>query len=71
MLAWRGRERPESITMPNQPRLPVLDFSRIGPALGSRFPDVRLPDQTGRTVDLHAERAGRRALVAVYRSAGW
>lgn len=59
------------LTMPNDPQLPVLDFSRIGPAVGSRFPDVRLPDQTGRTVDLHAERAGRRALVVVYRSAGW
>jgi peroxiredoxin len=57
--------------MPRDPQLPVLDFSRIGPAAGSRFPDVRLPDQTGRTVDLHAQRAGRRALVVVYRSAGW
>jgi peroxiredoxin len=57
--------------MPKDPQLPVLDFSRIGPAVGSRFPDVRLPDQTGRIVDLHAERGGRRALVVVYRSAGW
>jgi peroxiredoxin len=53
------------------PQLPVLDFGRIGPAVGSRFPDVRLPDQTGRVVDLHAQRRGRRALVVVYRSARW
>jgi hypothetical protein len=51
--------------------LPVLDFARIGPPVGSRFPDLRLPDQTGRIIDLDAERAGRRALVVVYRSARW
>jgi len=49
----------------------VLDFSRIGPAVGRRFPDVTLPDQHGRTVDLHAERAGRHALVVFHRSASW
>ncbi len=53
------------------PQLPVLDFSHIGPAVGSHFPDVRLPDQTGRLIDLHTERRGRRALVVVYRSARW
>jgi peroxiredoxin len=57
--------------MSTTPTLPVLDFSSIGPRIGSRFPDVRLPDQTGRLVDLHAERAGRRALVVIYRSASW
>jgi hypothetical protein len=51
--------------------LPVLDFSTIGPRVGTRFPDVQLSDQTARLVDLHAERAGRRALVVVYRSARW
>ena len=53
------------------PQLPVLDFSTIGPSLGSRFPDVRLPYQTGRVLDLHAERGNRRALVVLYRSARW
>ncbi|MBV8715114.1 MAG: hypothetical protein JO020_25115 [Chloroflexi bacterium] len=53
------------------PQLPSVDFSRIGPAVGARFPDVRLPDQTGRLVDLHTERGARRALVVVYRSARW
>jgi peroxiredoxin len=53
------------------PGLPALDFDRIGPQVGSRFPDLRLADQTGRLIDLHAERAGRRALVVVYRSAAW
>ena len=51
--------------------LPSLDFDRIGPGLESRFPDIRLPDQTGRIVDLHTERADRPALVVFYRSARW
>lgn len=52
-------------------QLPVLDFDRTGPVVGSHFPDVHLPDQTGRVVDLDAERRGRWALVVVYRSARW
>ena len=51
--------------------MPTLDFTTIGPAVGERFPDVRLPDQTGQIVDLHAARAGRRALVVFHRSARW
>ncbi len=50
---------------------PELDFSKIGPAVGQRFPEVELPDQHGNRVDLHTMRAGRRALIVVYRSAGW
>jgi hypothetical protein len=53
------------------PQLPVVDFSHIGPSVGSPFPDVRLADQTGRVVDLHTERGDRRALVVVNRSARW
>jgi len=53
------------------PSLPVIDFDTIGPAVGTRFPDVRLPDQRGQTVDLHAARAGRSALIVFYRSADW
>lgn len=49
----------------------VLDFAAIGPRTGERFPDVRLPDQSGRDVDLHAARAGRRAVVVFHRSAKW
>ena len=43
----------------------------IGPRVGDRFPDLRLLDQRGQVVDLHAARAGRRALVVFYRSADW
>ena len=57
--------------MSTQARFPTIDFSAIGPPVGARFPDVRLPDQRGQTVDLHAARQGRRALVVFYRSARW
>ena len=53
------------------PSLPVLDFTKIGPALGQRFPDLVLPDQHGQPIDLHAARRGWRALVVFYRSASW
>jgi peroxiredoxin len=48
---------------------PFVDVANIGPRIGELFPDVRLPDQSGRIVDLHAERARRRALVIFYRDA--
>lgn len=47
------------------------DLSRKGPAIGTPFPDVTLPDQTGAPVRLHEARAGRGALVVFYRSARW
>jgi peroxiredoxin len=51
--------------------MPELDFSQIGPNVGEQFPDVRLPDQRGEIVDIHAARAGGPALVVFYRSARW
>ena len=53
------------------PTMPTVDFSRVGPAVGERFPDIRLPDQHGQMVHLHAARSGRPALVLFYRSARW
>jgi peroxiredoxin len=57
--------------MTTTPQLPALDFGHIGPQVGSRFPEVSLPDQSGSVVDLHAVRADRPALVVFYRSARW
>ena len=54
-----------------QPVFPSIDFTRVGPAVGGRFPDVVLPDQRGQMVDLHAARGDRRALVVFDRSAKW
>jgi peroxiredoxin len=52
-------------------RMPPRDFDGIGPVEGGRFPDLRLPDQTGTMIDLHNARGGRPALVVFYRSAEW
>jgi len=54
-----------------RPQLPVLDFDKIGPQVGARFPDVTLADQSGEPVNLHAHRNGRKGLVVFHRSAGW
>jgi hypothetical protein len=44
--------------------LPPRDFGKIGPNEGEHVPDVVLPDQTGRVVDLHAARPqGHRGLL--------
>lgn len=53
------------------PKPPTLDAEAIGPPRGERLPDVILPDQDGRLVDLHAVRDGQRALVLFIRSADW
>ncbi len=55
----------------NLPQSPAIDFTRVGPPIGARFPDLHLPDQSGTTVDLHAARGGRRALIVFHRSARW
>jgi peroxiredoxin len=49
----------------------VDEFDLIGPQVGELFPDIRLPDQSGQEIDLHANRGGRRAVVVFYRSADW
>ena len=53
------------------PSLPYVDFGQVGPQVGERFPNLVLPDQHGRQVDLHAARGNRRAMIVFYRSAGW
>lgn len=49
----------------------VRDYRDTGPRVGEPFPDIRLPDQHGSVVDLHAARGKRRAIVVFYRSARW
>lgn len=51
--------------------LPEVDFSEVGPAVGERFPNLVLPDQKSRQIDLHRDRSGRPALVVFHRSADW
>ncbi len=49
----------------------TIVFDELGPAAGERFPDIVLPGAGGTAVDLHADRAGRPALVVFHRSARW
>jgi hypothetical protein len=49
----------------------TFDPSQLGPAVGTRFPDIALPDQSGTPLDLHAYREGRPTLFVVHRSALW
>lgn len=51
--------------------MPEIDFERVGPAVGTKMPGLRLRDQSGRLIDLHGYIAGRKALVVFYRSAKW
>jgi hypothetical protein len=46
-------------------------FAELGPAAGERFPDMVLTGLDGTPVNLHADRAGRPALVVFHRSARW
>ncbi len=68
-------EDAEGFNMPLPPdtanrRIPLGDFP-TGPAVGARLPDIVATDQTGETIDLHTDRAGRPAVVVFYRSAVW
>ncbi len=42
-----------------------------GPEIGERLPNFELMDQSGRRVDLHADRGDSRAAVVFFRSAVW
>ena len=67
----RGNEAAISTDAEAWRLMPEIDFSKVGPQRGEPFPDLVLPDQHGRTVDLHEHRAGRRALILFERSLGW
>lgn len=68
-------EDAEGFNMPLPPdsanrRIPLGDFP-TGPDIGSPLPEIVAADQSGRTVDVHADRAGQPAVVMFYRSAVW
>ena len=68
-------EDAEGFIMPLPPatgprRIPVGDFP-TGPEVGTRLPDVVALDQNGKSVDLHADRDGRPAVLVFTRSAVW
>lgn len=68
-------EDAEGFNMPLPPgsanrRIPLGDYP-TGPEVGLPLPDIVATDQSGRRVDVHADRAGRPAVVVFYRSAVW
>jgi len=48
-----------------------VDVSTLGPQVGERVPDFKLPDQTGRVRDLQSIMGPRGAMIVFYRSADW
>lgn len=68
-------EDAEGFNMPEPPgngsrRIPFGEFP-TGPEIGTRLPDIVATDQSGRQVDVHADRAGQPAVVVFSRSAVW
>ena len=53
-----------------QRRMPEEGFAS-GPEVGDPLPGFVLNDQTGRPVDLHADRGETKAAVVFFRSAVW
>lgn len=65
----------EGYAMPLPPdsgprRIPLGEFP-TGPEVGTRLPDIVATDQSGREVDVHADRGDGPAVVVFYRSAVW
>ena len=64
-----GFDAPEPLGHPG--RLGLPDGHPTGPEIGDRLPGFELPDQHGRMIDFHRDRAGAKAVVVFYRSAVW
>jgi len=48
-----------------------IDVSKLGPQIGERVPDFRLPDQTGRLQTLSSILGPKGAMLVFIRSADW
>jgi len=60
--------------LPPQARQSVqkrIDVSRLGPQIGDRVPDFRLPDQTGRPRSLSSIVGPKGVMLVFIRSADW
>ena len=49
----------------------AADVQKLGPQIGSRVPDFRLPDQNGQTHSLASSMGPKGAMVVFFRSADW
>jgi hypothetical protein len=52
-------------------RLGLPEGREVGPGVGQSLPDFALPDQHGRLLRFHEDRASARAVVVFFRSAVW
>jgi hypothetical protein len=48
-----------------------IDVAKLGPQVGERVPDFRLPDQNGKTWTLESVMGPKGAMLVFYRSADW
>lgn len=53
------------------PATSAADLARLGPQIGERVPDFRLPDQTGAPRDLKSVLKRGGAMLVFFRSAEW
>ena len=53
-----------------QERTPI-DLSALGPQVGDRVPDFKLPDQNGQLQTLESVRGPNGSLILFHRSADW
>ena len=64
-----GFDAPAPLKHPARASLP--GGHPTGPLVGERLPDFSLPDQDGRDVRFHEDRAGQKTVVVFFRSAVW
>ena len=64
-----GFEAPLPVGHPTRAGLPANHSG--GPAVGTKLPDIVLPDHRGRRVNLHEDRARAKVAVCFIRSAVW
>ncbi len=64
-----GFDAPAPLEHPG--RLGLPEGHSTGPGIGERLPDFELPDQHGRRILFHEDRAQDRAVLVFFRSAVW
>ena len=64
-----GFDAPAPLNHPGRKGLPP--GRSTGPCVGERLPDFTLPDQNGREIRYHEDRAGQKSAVVFYRSTVW
>ena len=64
-----GFDAPAALGHPGRVGMP--EGASTGPDIGERLPDFELPDPSGRQINFHSDRAGKKTVLVFYRSAVW